>query len=894
MITAKYVDTVSGNTLITEPVNISVSSAPLSSVSITTPEATRHSMVVGVPMQLSAQGVWENGITYDVTSMGEWSITSGSDKVTVNDKGVATAVKPGDATVEYTFEGKRATATLKISDASVSYLTLSPVNSVVSIGGSQVLEVTAHFSNGTSQELPTSLFSLVSGDVKVATVVDGEVTGVSVGETSITATLKSDTSKQVVGKVVVTDKKVSSIVVSLTDSSIAVGANTTAKATVTYDDGTSEDMTSRVGWLSSNHDVAMVTGGMIRGLSEGTTQIKAIYGGLESDDVALAVTAKTVTDIQVTPAVLELAVGRDANLRVIAKYSDDSTGDVAGSHVTWKVSKAGVVSIHEGEVRAEGEGEVTITAEYEGKSATSNIKVTKKTLENIALVFKDSGNLTPLVGEVAEGFSIELGVVGSYSDGSSERLSPVTYDISGSSVTHSGDTFTAESQGLSVITAKYVDTVSGNTLITEPVNISVSSAPLSSVSITTPEATRHSMVVGVPMQLSAQGVWENGITYDVTSMGEWSITSGSDKVTVNDKGVATAVKPGDATVEYTFEGKRATATLKISDASVSYLTLSPVNSVVSIGGSQVLEVTAHFSNGTSQELPTSLFSLVSGDVKVATVVDGEVTGVSVGETSITATLKSDTSKQVVGKVVVTDKKVSSIVVSLTDSSIAVGANTTAKATVTYDDGTSEDMTSRVGWLSSNHDVAMVTGGMIRGLSEGTTQIKAIYGGLESDDVALAVTAKTVTDIQVTPAVLELAVGRDANLRVIAKYSDDSTGDVAGSHVTWKVSKAGVVSIHEGEVRAEGEGEVTITAEYEGKSATSNIKVTKKTLENIALVFKDSGNLTPLVGEVAEGFSIELGVVGSYSDGSSERLSPVTYDISGSSVTHSGDTFTAES
>ncbi|HHC6517501.1 TPA: Ig-like domain-containing protein, partial [Vibrio parahaemolyticus] len=192
---------------------------------------------------------------------------------------------------------------------------------------------------------------------------------------------------------------------------------------------------------------------------------------------------KTVTDIQVTPAVLELAVGRDANLRVIAKYSDDSTGDVAGSHVTWKVSKAGVVSIHEGEVRAEGEGEVTITAEYEGKSATSNIKVTKKTLENIALVFKDSGNLTPLVGEVAEGFSIELGVVGSYSDGSSERLSPVTYDISGSSVTHSGDTFTAESQGLSVITAKYVDTVSGNTLITEPVNISVSSAPLSSVSI---------------------------------------------------------------------------------------------------------------------------------------------------------------------------------------------------------------------------------------------------------------------------------------------------------------------------------------------------------------------------------------------------------------------------
>ncbi|WP_229625313.1 hypothetical protein, partial [Vibrio parahaemolyticus] len=117
-----------------------------------------------------------------------------------------------------------------------------------------------------------------------------------------------------------------------------------------------------------------------------------------------------------------------------------------------------------------------------GQSATSNVKVTKKTLENIALVFKDSGNLTPLVGEVAEGFSIELGVVGNYSDGSSERLSPVTYDINGSSVTHSGDTFTAVNQGLSVITAKYVDTVNGNTLMTEAVNVSVSSASLSSVS----------------------------------------------------------------------------------------------------------------------------------------------------------------------------------------------------------------------------------------------------------------------------------------------------------------------------------------------------------------------------------------------------------------------------
>ncbi|MGR5192699.1 hypothetical protein ACPV4H_02310, partial [Vibrio rotiferianus] len=553
-IIATYIDRVNGLRFYTPHNVVSVEPGSLNSVSISTPEVTRHNMLVGVPMQLSAQGVWENGVTYNVTSMGNWSATSGSDKITVTDKGIVTPVKPGDATVEYVFEGKRATATLKISDASLSHLTLSPINSVVSISDSQAVEVTGHFNNDTTQVLPTSMFNLVSGDVKVATVLDGNVTGVSEGETSITATLKSDTSKQAVGKVVVTDKGVSSVVVSLTDSSVAVGTNTKAKATVTYDDGSSEEITERVGWLSSKNDVAMVTGGTIRGLSEGTTQIKAIYDGIESDEVTLAVTSKTVTGLQVTPAVLELAVGRDANLRVIANYSDNSVGDVAGSDVTWKVSKAGVVSIHEGKVQAQSEGEVTITAEYEGKSATSNVKVTKKTLENIALVFKDSGNLPPLVAEVMEGFSIELGVVGQYSDGSSERLSPVTYDISGSSVTHSGDRFTAVSRGLSTVTAKSVDTVNGNTLISEPVHVSVSSASLNLVSISTPEVTRHSMLVGVPMQLSAQGVWENGVTYDVTSMGNWSATSGSDKITVTDKGIVTPVKPGDATVEYVFEG----------------------------------------------------------------------------------------------------------------------------------------------------------------------------------------------------------------------------------------------------------------------------------------------------------------------------------------------------
>jgi hypothetical protein len=62
-------------------------------------------------------------------------------------------------------------------------------------------------------------------------------------------------------------------------------------ATITYPDGSTEDVTGEVTWSSSNPDVATIDQGLATGVSEGTAVITATFDGVEGDPVTLTVTA---------------------------------------------------------------------------------------------------------------------------------------------------------------------------------------------------------------------------------------------------------------------------------------------------------------------------------------------------------------------------------------------------------------------------------------------------------------------------------------------------------------------------------------------------------------------------------------------------------------------------
>ncbi|MFN1580480.1 Ig-like domain-containing protein [Vibrio rotiferianus] len=906
-ITADYVEPSTGNTLVTPAAVISVTSAEIKEggVSITTLEMVRHSMTVDVPLQLSAQAVWEDGSVFDVTSAAEWKIIEGQDVFELKDNGVVVGLKAGTGTVQATLNGEVARATLEVSDPDLSSLSIDPANAVVSVGLTQAFVVTGHYSNNTDVVLSPEQLSFTVEESDIATIVDGVLTGRRDGTTTVKVVSKTDLSKVATASVTVVDKAVKSVEVTLSASNIAVGADTKAQAVVMYDDNTTEVLAQNINWHSSRSDVALITDGDIRGLAEGTTDIRATYRGVTSTPVALSVSGKTVESIYLLPSTLNLVEGQEGWLRVMAVYSDKTVTEVPSVNAVWKVpaDKSDIVSVDVGQIKGLKKGRVDVTAEYAGKSATVTVTVSDATLSSIMLALKSDHTVLPSSYEAPIGMTVETVVLGLYSNGDSSVLSPVTYHLNGESVERSGDVFTTVASGLSTATASYADPATGKEWTTPAVNVFVtgSTLELDGLTITTPEAERHNMIKGVALPLTVMAQWDDGTSFNVSSAADWVVINGDDVAQVSGVGVVTGKKAGEATVQATFSGKSVTTTVKVSAPALTSLSITPETAAVSVGQTQTLVVMGHYANDTIVPLSANQFSLSVGDAEVASIEDGVLTAKQGGSTTVTATFNDDTSQRATASITVIDKAVKSVSVTLEASTIAVGGSTQARALVTYVDDSTETVTNNVAWHTSEPEVALVTNGYVRALkaSDSAVGISATYRGKTSTPAMLQVSGKTVERIQFTPSTLTLRDGQEADLNsyLMLVYSDKTVAPLSDfTQVTWKLDPAdsNVVSLDRGKVTAQNQGDVTVVAEYPGvPKAEMSIKVSPAALEGVVLALKsDPTFLLPRSYPAPIEFSTQLAVVGVYTDGT-RVLSPgeYVYDITGDAVTHKGDEFT---
>ena len=131
----------------------------------------------------------------DATTQGVVWASDNTDVATVDEKGLVTAVKAGDATITVSVKGQpeikaTCTITVKSSSIAVTKLTLSESSAKVSVGKTLTLSCTIEPSNATNKELVWSSF-----DETIATVdAQGVVTGVKVGTVTITVASKSNPS----------------------------------------------------------------------------------------------------------------------------------------------------------------------------------------------------------------------------------------------------------------------------------------------------------------------------------------------------------------------------------------------------------------------------------------------------------------------------------------------------------------------------------------------------------------------------------------------------------------------------------------------------------------------------------------------------------------------------
>jgi hypothetical protein len=348
--------------------------------------------------------------------------------------------------------------------------------------------------------------------------------------------------------------------------------------------------------------------------------------------------------------------------------------------------------------------------------------------------------ISPAAPSVPLGRQQLLVATGTFNGGSTQVLSSVLWSSSSTSVTTvSGDAsdngyMTTVAQGTATITATSAG-ISGSTNVTVP-------AP-ALVSITlTPQTL--AMPLGTTQQLDAVGTYSDGSTQDLTSTATW--TSLSSAATVSSAGLVTAAALGTATVEASSGSQSSSVSLTVGLPALVSLTLTPSTATVAFGASQQYQAIGTFTDSSSQNLTSSVgwFAVPSTTVSVTN--GGRAVGLGQGNAVITVASGTIAATAVltVQAPVTTNPNLVSIVVTPSPTSIPIGSSQQLIATGFYSDGSTQDLTASVTWVSSSNAVASISSsGLAAGVATGSSTITASSGSF-SGTAAVSVQATTVS------------------------------------------------------------------------------------------------------------------------------------------------------
>jgi uncharacterized protein YjdB len=207
-----------------------------------------------------------------------------------------------------------------------------------------------------------------------------------------------------------------SITVTPSNPSIAVGGYQQFTATGNYSDGSHQDLTTTATWSSSYPAVATInTTGLATGVSAGNTTIAATYGSIYGSTGLTVTGSPILVSIAVTPVNPSIAVGGHQQFTATGTYSDGSHQDLTTT-ATWSSSSPAVATINTtGLATGISAGSTTITATYGSIHGSTGLTVTgSPVLVSIAV--------TPVNPSIVAGTQQQFDAMGTYSDGSHRDL----------------------------------------------------------------------------------------------------------------------------------------------------------------------------------------------------------------------------------------------------------------------------------------------------------------------------------------------------------------------------------------------------------------------------------------------------------------------------------------
>ena len=875
-------------------VQITVVAKKITSIGITPAQPILQK---GVTQAFKATAVYDDNSTGDVTQQATWSTDDASVLSVVATgatAGLATAKAAGSTTITATVGAVSGQTSVRVTAPQLTSITVNPATATMSVNTTRQFTAQGTYADSSTADLTdsvtwsTGLATIIS--VSNAAGTRGLVTALAVGTDNVVASMSG-----IVGMATVTVSVIPLVSIAVTPNPLTLPQNLTLplKATATYGDQSTQDVTTSATWTVADSSVATVgnlgtAAGQVTGLkANSSTTVTATLSG-KSGSATVNVIAPTLTSITVTPATATISAGDTQAFTATGSYQGSTVGVDITTEVTWSSSNiavaqvsnaAGTNGVASGLTSPARGNTVTITAALNGVQGTATLTVTAPVL--VAIMVR------PATATIIVGDTQAYTVRGVYANGTTGALTGVSWSSSSTGVATiaagggggggGGATATGVGPGTTTITATY--TTAGGTSLTDTATLTVNA-----VVVKTPIGIRLSPASAT---IQVNGTQPYTVNVDYSDGTTAAVAAGVTLTTSNPAVAAVAgggrggggllingVGPGTATITATYAtgGQTFTDTATLTVASIPPppqvgLYITPSLASVNVNGTQQFQAHATFSDGTETVVTnTATCSWTTSDGSIATITTagggrggfggggGLATGVAAGSVTINATYGGFSATAAL--TVTSPPVVKSLVILPATATIHVGQDQPFTATAFYSDGTSATVTGTATWSSSDATVAVMSvagggrggfpgGGVLggataTGLAIGTATVSASYtenGVTLTGTAVLTVTDPPLLSLEITPTnpTVSLLSPNQAFVAT-AIFTDYSTRNVTAA-ATWSSSDGtvAVVSNAGGTIgRATGlkAGTSTITASYGGMSASTTLTVVAKKVTSI--------------------------------------------------------------
>ncbi len=534
------VTTADGGKTATCSVKVNAKAPGTTSVTGVTLSKTTLTLAKGATATLQANVAPTEATNKNVT----WSSEDNSIATVIN--GTVTAVSAGttEIKVKTADGGFEAKCTVTVTSG-VTGVSLNKESITLNEGDTETLTATIEPADASNQNL-----TWTSVDADIATVVNGKVTAVSAGTTTIAVTTEDGGYTAMC--TVTVKAPVESVTVTPDTVEIEVGRSEKLTAEIAPANATNKNVI----WNTSDESKATVdANGVVKGIAPGAVTITATTeDGNKTDFCTVSVVERKedciyVTGVTMNPTTLTMVAGDTYKLTATVAPSDATHPEVY-----WESSEPDVAYVgNDGTVRAWGEGEATITATTADGYFTATCKVT------VSGTSVNGITVTPQILSLVEG---ETGVITATVTPSNAVNDDITWESSDNTIAtvDANGVVTAKKKGQVFVTATTVD---GGFTARTAVVVSAKAEEAVKVTGVTLNKNMTSLYVGGTETLTATVAPAEADDKSVV----WT-TSDSNTVFVESNGTIHARKVGTAVVTVTTTDGNYSATCVVNVAAV--------------------------------------------------------------------------------------------------------------------------------------------------------------------------------------------------------------------------------------------------------------------------------------------------------------------------------------